>query len=95
MLNEFGGFTYGYTADQMHAYADAECKPLMNEIAALRQDGSKLAADNTALQNNVVMPLRERVRVLRNAVSEAYGALPIETGADLLREMRAALEATK
>ena len=38
-----------YTLNQLRAYSDAECAPLMEEIEALRQDGSKLTAENAAL----------------------------------------------
>ena len=52
-----------YDAIQMYAYSDAECAPLMKEIEALRQGGSKLTADNAAL--------RERVKVLEDALKDA------------------------
>ena len=38
-----------HTPQQMFDYSDAECAPLMAEIEALRQDGSKLTAENAAL----------------------------------------------
>jgi cell division protein FtsB len=56
-----------YAVGQLHAHAAAvsaaECAPLIEEIEALRQDGSKLSADNAAL--------RERVRVLEEALEGA------------------------
>ena len=55
-----------YDAIQMYAYSDAECAPLMKEIEALRQDGSKLTAENAAL--------RERVKVLEDALGEYIAA---------------------
>jgi hypothetical protein len=46
-----------YTANQMHAHAAAvsaaECAPLIEEIEALRQDGSKLTAERDALRDAV------------------------------------------
>ena len=54
-----------YDAIQMYAYSDAECAPLMKEIEALRQGGSKLTADNAAL--------RERVKVLEDALQFIAG----------------------
>ncbi len=60
-----------YTADQMHAHAAAVSAAKDAEIAGLRAELIKSLADNAALradaidrQNNVVMPLRERVREL-------------------------------
>ena len=59
-----------YTADQMHAHAAAVSAAKDAEIAQLRAELIKLLADNAALraaidrQNNVVAPLRERVREL-------------------------------
>jgi len=73
-----------YTADQMHAHAaavsaakDAEIAALRAEVAGLRAELLKSLADNAALradaidrQNNVVAPLRARVRVLEDARPE-------------------------
>ena len=60
-----------YTADQMHAHAAAVSAAKDAEIAQLRAELIKSLADNAALradaidrQNNVVAPLRERVREL-------------------------------
>ena len=43
-----------YSATQLRAYSDAECAPLMEEIDALRQDGSKLTAENAALRERLL-----------------------------------------
>jgi hypothetical protein len=40
---------------------------------AIQDERDALRADNTDLQNNVVMPLRERVRVLEHELSEILG----------------------
>lgn len=84
-----------FEADQMHAYADAksaaECAPLVEEIEALRRDGSTLTA---------------RVRVLEDALREYIAAADYSTcGSDDVTAMlrfgeadkvaRAALEQTK
>ena len=52
----------------MHAHAAAVSAAKDAEIAQLR-------ADNTRLQNDVVMPLRERVRVLEDALRMALAEL--------------------
>ena len=77
-----------YTADQMHAYSDAS-------NAALR-------ADNTRIQNEVVGPLRERVKVLEGAIQHYESALrdAWPEGAkgaswEFWNRARAALEATR
>ena len=76
-----------YAGVDMHAYSDAECVPLMAEIEALRQDGSKMAADNAAL--------RERIKVLTKLVDASGGGVDVD-GVNwfALRDAaRAALEA--
>ena len=62
------GLPSTYSADQMHAHAAAVSAAKDAEIAQLR-------ADNTRLQNDVVMPLRERVRVLEDALRMALAEL--------------------
>ena len=69
------GWHRQYTADQMHAHAAAVSAAKDAEIAQLRAELIKSLADNAALradaidrQNNVVAPLRERVRVLEDAL---------------------------
>lgn len=68
-LDQYGSPSkYGWSADQMREYAAAQSSA---DNAGLRAERDNMAsviaqllADNTALQNNVVMPLRERVKVL-------------------------------
>ena len=57
-----------FDADNLHAHAAAVTAAKDAEIAQLR-------ADNTRLQNEVVMPLRERVRVLEDALRMALAEL--------------------
>ena len=57
-------------ADAVHAHAAAVSAERDAEIAQLR-------ADNTRLQNEVVMPLRERVKVLEAMLTEAESALRV------------------
>lgn len=57
-----------YVKGQLHAHAAAVSAAKDAEIAQLR-------ADNTRLQNEVVMPLRERVRVLEDAIRHYEAAL--------------------
>ena len=40
-----------YTSDQMRAYSDAECAPLMDEIETLSKDGSALTAQVKVLED--------------------------------------------
>ncbi len=67
------GLPSTYSADQMHAHAAAvsaaECEPLMAEIEALRQDGSRLAADNAALQTSLA-DSRAYVERLKSRIDE-------------------------
>ena len=75
--------------DAMHAYSDAECAPLMKEIEALRQGGSKLTAETAAL--------RERVKVLEDALGEiswSNNSKWQSDRADAALNARAALEKT-
>ena len=100
-----------YTLNQLREYSDAECAPLMEEIEALRQDGSKLTAENAALRaeleewrftNRVdeldrhVTRLSERVKVLGDAL-QRYVNHDLLTGTrGKMNEIaRAALGATK
>ena len=63
-----GGYEYdevpAWSEPLVHAHAAAVTAAKDAEIAQLR-------ADNTRLQNDVVMPLRERVRVLEDALKAA------------------------
>lgn len=100
--------TVVYTGEALHAHAAAvsaaECEPLMAEIEALRQDGSRLAADNAALRaeldewqftNKVdeldrhVTRQAERIKVLEDALRKAI----VQNEHDMLmtgEELRAA-----
>ena len=67
-----GGYEYdevpAWSEPLVHAHAAAVTAAKDAEIAQLR-------ADNTRLQNDVVMPLRERVRVLEDALRMALAEL--------------------
>ena len=100
------------TAAQEIAALRAERDALLNDIHSCGPTctragcvNGKLRADNIALQNNVVIPLRERVKVLEDALEGVVAS--IDGLADFgrghiehwiardLRKARAALEATK
>jgi CHAD domain-containing protein len=81
------GLPSTYSADQMHAHAAAVSAADNADIQKLYLDAVEQAAANA----DEVLRLRERIKVLRNALSECYGALPTDTDGDFLREIRAAL----
>ena len=86
-----GGRLQIWTADQMHAYADAETAALQAELLREHADHKQTGDDAllVLLENRTLI---EKVRVLREALSRCEACT---TNDAVGQQARAALEATK